>query len=365
MTKPLSGIRIVELASIGPGPFAAMMLADHGADIIRIEKPGGRNVGTSRSEKDVLLRGRRKVELDLKQPEDVTKALALIAKADALIEGFRPGVTERLGLGPEHCHAINPALVYGRMTGWGQDGPLAERAGHDIDYIAITGALAAVGTKDSGPVPPLNLIGDFGGGGMLMAFGIAAALLQSKLSGKGTIIDAAMAEGTAMLMAMPYSLKAQGLWPGGRASNLLDGGAPFYGTYQTSDGEWMAIGAIEEPFWQELVAKLELDDPVLAKRMDGARWPEIRSLIAAKIRGETREHWTSVFEGSDACVAPILSMDEAADHPHNEARKVFAESNGVLQPAPAPRFDGGVPDIPETDMTAQDYDAVLAEWSDA
>jgi len=363
MTKPLSGIRIVELASIGPGPFATMMLADHGADIIRIDKPGGRDVGTSRSNKDILLRGRRKVELDLKQPDDVEKALALIAKADALIEGFRPGVMERLGLGPEQCHAVNPALVYGRMTGWGQDGPLAPRAGHDIDYIAITGALAAVGTKDSGPVPPLNLIGDFGGGGMLMAFGIATALLQSKLSGKGTVLDVAMAEGTAMLLAMPYSLKAQGLWPGGRASNLLDGGAPFYGTYQTSDGEWLAVGAIEEPFWQELIAKLELDDPILAKRMDSAHWPEVRKLIEAKIAGETRAHWTSFFDGSDACVAPILSMDEAPDHPHNAARKVFAESNGVLQPTPAPRFDGEVPEIPETDMTAQDYDAVLAEWS--
>ena len=363
MTKPLSGIRIVELASIGPGPFAAMMLADHGADVIRIEKPGGRNVGTSRSDKDILLRGRRRVELDLKQPQDVKKALALIAKADALIEGFRPGVTERLGLGPEDCHAINPALVYGRMTGWGQDGPLAPRAGHDISYIAITGALATVGTKNSGPVPPLNLIGDFGGGGMLMAFGIAAALLQSKLSGKATVIDAAMAEGTAMLMAMPYSLKAQGLWPGGRASNLLDGGAPFYGTYQTSDGEWMAVGAIEEPFWQELIAKLELDESALAKRMDSAHWPEIRKLIEEKIGSETREHWTSVFDSSDACVAPVLTMDEAAGHPHNKARNVFVEQDGVLQPAPAPRFDSEVPDIPRTDMTAQDYVAVLAEWS--
>ncbi len=364
MTKPLTDIRIVELASIGPGPFAAMMLADHGADIIRIEKPGGRSVGTSRSDKDVLLRGRRKVELDLKQPDDMQKALSLIGKSDALIEGFRPGVTERLGLGPTECHAVNPALVYGRMTGWGQDGPLAERAGHDIDYIAVTGALAAVGTKESGPVPPLNLIGDFGGGGMLMAFGICAALLQAKATGKGTVIDAAMAEGTAMLMAMPYSLKAQGLWPGGRASNLLDGGAPFYGTYQTSDSEWMAVGAIEEPFWQELITKLELDDTVLAQRMDPSSWPQIRQLIEDKIASQTRDHWTAVFEGSDACVAPVLSMDEAVDHPHNQARRAFAEVGGVLQPAPAPRFDGETPTIPETDTTAKDYAAILKEWSD-
>ncbi len=363
MTKPLEGIRIVELASIGPGPFAAMMLADHGADITRIEKPGGRNVGTSRSDKDVLLRGRRKVELDLKQADDVQRALSLIERADGLIEGFRPGVTERLGLGPEECHAINPALVYGRMTGWGQDGPLADRAGHDIDYIAITGALAAVGTKDSGPVPPLNLIGDFGGGGMLMAFGICAALLQAKATDRGTVIDAAMVEGTAMLMAMPYSLKAQGLWPGERASNLLDGGAPFYGTYKTSDNEWMAVGAIEEPFWQELVARLELDDPVLTQRMNPSSWPQIRAMIGAKIGSQTRQHWTSVFDGSDACVAPVLSMDEAANHPHNQARQVLAESDGVLQPVPAPRFDGKTPEVPKTDMTAQDYDAILAQWS--
>lgn len=363
MSKPLSGIRVIELASIGPGPFAAMMLADHGADIIRIEKPGGRNVGTSRSDSDILLRGRRKVELDLKDAGDVRKALALIEKADALIEGFRPGVTERLGLGPEPCHAINPALVYGRMTGWGQDGPLASRAGHDIDYIAITGALAAVGTATSGPVPPLNLIGDFGGGGMLMAFGIAAALLPAKLSGKGTVIDAAMAEGTAMLMAMPYSLKAQGLWPGGRASNMLDGGAPFYGTYQCSDGEWIAIGAIEEPFWQELVAKLDLSGDILKRRMDSAAWPEIRSMIEKKVASRTRAEWAQLFEGSDACVAPILSMDEAPGHDHNTSRKVFQTSGGVMQPAPAPRFDGEVPQVPQTDMTPCDYDALLVEWS--
>ncbi|MDD9910519.1 MAG: CaiB/BaiF CoA-transferase family protein [Ahrensia sp.] len=364
MSKPLSGVRVVELASIGPGPFAAMMLADHGADVIRIEKPGGRNVGTSRSDKDILLRGRRKVELDLKRPNDVAKTLALIAKADALVEGFRPGVTERLGLGPQDCHSVNPALVYGRMTGWGQDGPLAERAGHDIDYIAITGALAAIGTKTSGPVPPLNLVGDFGGGGMLMAFGIAAALLPAKLSGRGTVIDAAMAEGAAMLMAMPFSLKAQGLWPAGRSSNLLDGGAPFYGTYETKDGEWMAVGAIEEPFWQELIAKLGLDDPLLERRMDPSSWPQLREVIAERIASETRDHWTTVFEGSDACVAPILSMEEAPQHPHNAARNVFGESDGVMQPAPAPRFDGDVPQIPQTDMSACDYDALLAEWSE-
>ena len=362
MPKPLEGIRVVELASIGPGPFAAMMLADHGADVVRIEKPGGRNIGTARSDKDPMLRGRRKVELDLKSEDDVAKALALIEKADVLIEGFRPGVTERLGLGPEQCHAKNPALVYARMTGWGQDGPLAERAGHDINYIAITGALDAVGTKQSGPVPPLNLIGDFGGGGMLVAYGICAALLPAKISGRGTVVDAAMVEGAALLMTMPFGLKAQGLWPGGRGSNLLDGGAPFYGTFQTSDEQWIAIGAIEEPFWKALLEHLELDASILARRMDRTYWPQIRSLIAEKIVGETRDHWVLVFEGSDACFAPVLTMDEACDHPHIRARGVFQNVDGVMQPAPAPRYNGEAPTVPPTDMTPLDYDSVLDGW---
>ena len=354
---------MVELASIGPGPFAAMMLADHGADIIRIEKPGGRDVGTSRSDKDPMLRGRRKVELDLKNETDVSKALDLIAKADVLIEGFRPGVAERLGIGPQDCHARNPALVYGRMTGWGQDGPLALRAGHDINYIAITGALDAIGTKDSGPVPPMNLVGDFGGGGMLIAYGICAALLPAKMSGKGTVIDAAMVEGAALLMTMPYGLKAQGLWPTGRGGNLLDGGAPFYGTFETSDSKWVAIGAIEEPFWQELIAKLELTGNVLKHRMDSTYWPQLKSLIADKIAKETQAHWINLFEGSDACFAPILSMDEAIDHPHNKARGVLQNVGGVVQPAPAPRYDGEAASVPSTDMTAHKYNDLLQDWS--
>ncbi len=360
--KPLEGVRVVELASIGPGPFAAMMLADHGADVIRIEKPGGRDVGTSRSDKDPMLRGRRKVELDLKNPDDVEKALDLITHADVLIEGFRPGVTERLGLGPEDCHARNPALVYGRMTGWGQDGPLAARAGHDINYIAITGALDAIGTKESGPVPPMNLVGDFGGGGMLMAYGICAALLPAKMSAKGTVIDAAMVEGTALLMTMPFGLKAQGLWPAERGGNLLDGGAPFYGTFKTSDGKWVAIGAIEEPFWQELVAKLELTGDVLKHRMDRTYWPQIKALIKGIIAGQSQDHWSEVFDGSDACFAPILSMDEAIDHRHNKARGVFQNIDSVVQPAPAPRYNGEAPDVPLTDMRAVNYSDALSSW---
>lgn len=360
---PLNGIRVVELASIGPGPFAAMMLADHGADVIRIDKPGGRNVGTSKSDKDPMLRGRRKIELNLKEPEAVAKSLALIERADVMIEGYRPGVTERLGLGPRQCHARNPALVYARMTGWGQDGPLAARAGHDINYIALTGALDAIGTPKSGPVPPMNLIGDFGGGGMLMAYGICAALLPAKISGKGTIVDASMVEGSALLMTMPYSLRAQGLWPGNRGENLLDGGAPFYGTYQTADHKWIALGAIEEPFWRELIERLQLDEETVRDRMDRNNWAHIRKCIAERIATGTREHWEAVFDGSDACFAPVLSMDEAPDHPHNRKRGTFGQSGGVIQPAPAPRYDGKVTNIPETDLTTMNYEEVLGSWS--
>ena len=360
---PLNGIRVVELASIGPGPFAAMMLTDHGADVVRIDKPGGRNVGTSRSDNDPMLRGRRKVELNLKDPAEVEKAMALIEKTDVLIEGYRPGVTERLGLGPVQCHARNPALVYGRMTGWGQDGPLAPRAGHDIDYIAITGALDAIGTPQSGPVPPMNLVGDFGGGGMLIAYGICAALLPAKLSGKGTVVDASMVEGTALLMTMPYSLKAQGLWPRGRGENLLDGGAPFYGTYLTSDGKWIALGAIEEPFWRQLIDCLDLSSDFMNKRMDAKHWPEIKQLIATKIAEQPRQHWEEVFEGTDACFAPVLTMDEAPEHPHNQARGVFQSVGGVMQPAPAPRYDGKAPSVLPTNTEVVDYATVLESWS--
>jgi len=360
--KPLTGIRIVEIASIGPGPFCAMMMADHGADVIRIEKPGGRDVGTSRSDTDPLLRGRRKIELDLKNPDDVAKALALIDKADALIEGFRPGVMERLGLGPKETRARNPKLVFGRMTGWGQDGPLAKAAGHDINYIAITGALDSVGTKNSGPVPPMNLIGDFGGGGMLLAFGLCTAILSAKATGQGSVVDAAMVEGAALLMTMPYGLKAQGLWPGGRGDNLLDGGAPFYGTYETADKEWVAIGSIEEPFWQELIEKLQLDSPDLIHRYDRAYWPQLRKHIEEKIASHDQAHWNKVFEGSDACYAPVLSMDDAPSHAHISARGVFGSQHDVMQPAPAPRYDGIQPSIPKTDMSAKNYDEVLAGW---
>ncbi|MEL6946262.1 MAG: CaiB/BaiF CoA-transferase family protein [Pseudomonadota bacterium] len=360
---PLDGIRVVELASIGPGPFTAMMLADHGADVIRIEKPGGRDVGTGQFDRDPMLRGRRKVELDLKEPNARDKALALIEKADVLLEGFRPGVTERLGLGPEACHGCNPALVYGRMTGWGQTGPLAPRAGHDINYIALTGALDAIGTQESGPVPPINLVGDFGGGGMLLAYGICAALLPAKLKGKGCVVDAAMVEGAALLMTMPFALKAQGLWGGGRGGNFLDGGAPYYGTYETKDGLWVGVGAIEEPFWRELVAKLELNDPLLAQRHNPQAWPDLKALFSATFKTKTRAEWEAIFQGSDACVAPALSMDEVKTSAHNQDRGVFQTLDGITQPIPAPRYNGTMPTVPVTDMTPVDYETVLDEWS--
>ncbi|MEE9313470.1 MAG: CaiB/BaiF CoA-transferase family protein [Rhizobiaceae bacterium] len=362
MPKPLEGIKVVEIASIGPGPFAAMMLADHGADVIRIEKPGGRDIGMALSSNDPMLRGRRKVELDLKKADDVTKALALIAKADVLIEGFRPGVAERLGVGPEPCHARNPALVYGRMTGWGQDGPLALRAGHDINYIAVTGALDAIGTKSSGPMPPMNLVGDFGGGGMLMAYGISAALLPAKISGRGTVVDAAMVDGTALLMMMPFALKAQGLWDGGRGDNLLDGGAAFYGVFETADKKWIALGSIEEPFWQELITLLGLKGDVLKHRMERRFWPHIRALIGEKIAAMPRDHWVDLLEQTDVCFAPVLTMEEAPDHPHIKARDILQTVDGIVQPAPAPRFNGEKPQAAKVETSAVDYESALASW---
>jgi alpha-methylacyl-CoA racemase len=361
--KPLTGLKIVEIASIGPGPFAAMMFADHGADVIRVDRPGGAKTGVSHRTKDPLLRGRRLVELNLKQPENVEKVLQLVERADALIEGYRPGVMERLGLGPNICMARNRALVYGRMTGWGQDGPLAHAAGHDINYIALTGALDAVGTKTSGPVPALNLIGDFGGGGMLLSFGVIAAVLKAKLSGKGSVVDAAMIDGAALLMCMPFGLKAAGHWSGGREQNLLDGGAPFYGTYETSDGKWVAIGSIEPPFWQQLCQLLGLEGDILQQRMNPATWDEIKTMIAAKIATKTRSEWVEVFDATDACFAPVLSMDEVSDHPHSMVRQIFQNVDGILQPAPAPRFDGETPKAAEVDITPVDIGDVLDDWS--
>lgn len=330
---PLAGLRVLEMAGIGPGPFCGMLLADMGADVVRID----RAEGPPGSPADVTGRGRRSVALDLKRPASIAAVLRLVAGADALIEGFRPGVMERLGLGPEVCHAKNPRLVYGRMTGWGQTGPLAPTAGHDINYIAISGALDAIGTKDA-PVPPLNLVGDYGGGGMLLAMGLLAALLHAQRTGQGQVVDAAMSDGAALLMAPIYGMRAAGRWGAARGGNLLDGGAPFYGTYACACGGFLAVGPIEPQFFALFIERLGLDQADFAGRGDAANWPGLRTRIAAALLTRTRDEWAARFGGTDACVAPVLSMAEAPAHPHNAARGSFFERDGVPQPAPAPRF---------------------------
>ena len=331
---PLHGIRILEIAGIGPGPFCAMLLADLGAEVIRIE----RAEGPTGSRQDVSLRNRRSLALDLKQPEAVQAVLRMAETSDALIEGFRPGVMERLGLGPEVVRACNPRLVYGRMTGWGQDGPLAPLAGHDINYIAITGALHAMGRAGEPPAPPLNLIGDYGGGGMLLAFGLLAALLEREKSGQGQVVDAAMVDGAALLMAPIFGMKARGRWPAERAGNFLDGSASFYDSYACACGGFVAVGPIEPAFFDEMVRQMGLDPSLFEGRTEPARWPAHKALLAAAFATKTRDEWAAVFATSDACVAPILSMSEAPSHPHNAARGTFVERDGAMQPAPAPRF---------------------------
>lgn len=329
---PLAGLRVVELAGIGPGPFAAMVLADLGADVLCVARPGEEAPGV-----DPLRRGRPSIGVDLKADEGRALVQALAERADALLEGFRPGVAERLGLGPDVLCARNPRLVYGRVTGWGQDGPWAARAGHDIDYIALAGALGAIGREGQAPVPPINLLGDFGGGGMLLVVGVLAALLEARRSGRGQVVDAAMVDGTALLLAMQSGLRAQGLWSDERGTNLLDTGAPFYDVYETSDSRYVAIGALEPKFFAELIERLGLEVSEV-ERLDRSRWPELRAKLAEVFRSRSRAEWEAVFEGSDACVAPVLSLEEAARHPHNAARATWVSVDGVLQPAPAPRF---------------------------
>ena len=336
---PLTGVRILEFEAIGPGPFCGMMLADMGADVLLVDRPGDPGLGLKRDRGfDVMLRGRRSATLDLKSKQGVQAALALAAKADAIIEGFRPGVMERLGLGPEVLLARNAKLVYGRMTGWGQDGPLAARAGHDINYIALSGVLHAIGRKGEAPVPPLNLVGDFGGGGMLLAFGIACALLEARSSGRGQVVDAAMVDGAATLAAMFSGMLAQGRWNETRGDNLLDTGAPWYDTYETSDGKHVAIGSIEPKFYAELLERLGLANEALPKQNDRSGWPTLRAAFARRFKEKTRDEWCAVFEGSDACFAPVLSFSEARAHPHNAQRQSFVAAGKVEQPAPAPRF---------------------------
>lgn len=331
---PLSGFKIIELAGIGPGPFCGMMLSDMGAEVIRVERLSS----ADKAPKDVLARNRKSVALNLKNPAGVEAVLRLVDSADALFEGFRPGVTERLGLGPDECLARNERLVYGRMTGWGQDGPMAQAAGHDINYIGLSGALHAIGRAGERPVPPLNLVGDFGGGGMLLAYGMVCGLLEAQKSGKGQVVDAAMVDGAAALMAMFFSMSASGAFSDQRGTNLLDGGAHFYDTYETSDGKHICIGSIEPQFYALLLEKAELDTQKYSEQMNPARWPELKEDLRQTFLRKTQDEWCSIMEGTDVCFAPVLSIFEAPDHPHNKARNSFQEIDGVMQPAPAPRF---------------------------
>ena len=334
---PLAGVRILEFEAIGPAPFAGMLLADMGADVLVVDRPGDSGLGLKRERWfDVMMRGKRSVCLDLKAPGSAQVALDLIEKADALIEGFRPGVMERLGLGPDAALERNPRLVYGRMTGWGQDGPLAPRAGHDINYIALAGVLNAFGRKGEAPVPPLNLVGDFGGGGMLLGFGVACALFEAQRSGKGQVVDAAMIDGASLLAAMFSGFLAAGSWSEERGANILDTGAPWYDVYETKDGKYVSIGAIEPKFFAELVERLGIAD--VPPQNDRNRWPEMRALFARTFKTRTRDEWSDVFEGSDACFAPVLSFSESRAHPHNRARRSSISVSNVEQPAPAPRF---------------------------
>ncbi|MEQ8485970.1 MAG: CaiB/BaiF CoA-transferase family protein [Pseudomonadales bacterium] len=355
---PLSGFRIIELAGIGPGPFCGMMLSDMGAEVIRIDRVGA---GGGRTQ-DVLARNRRSIAVDLKQPAGVETVLRLVETADALFEGFRPGVTERLGLGPEDCMARNPKLVYGRMTGWGQEGPMAQAAGHDINYIGLSGALHAIGRPGEKPVPPLNLVGDFGGGGMLLAFGLVCAMLEAQKSGKGQVVDAAMVDGAASLMAMFFSMGAAGAFKAERGTNLLDGGAHFYDTYETADGKHICIGSIEPQFYALLVEKAGLDAKQFAPQMDAAQWPALKAELTRVFKTKTRDEWCKIMEGTDVCFAPVLSIFEAPSHPHNQARNSFVELDGVMQPAPAPRFSRTAPAVSHAARKpGQDSKAVLAD----
>jgi alpha-methylacyl-CoA racemase len=358
---PLNGLRVVELAGIGPGPHAAMILGDLGADVVRIERPSGKGAPP----KDSLLRNRRSVTADLKSEEGRALVLKLIANADVLIEGFRPGVTERLGLGPEDCAKVNERLIYGRMTGWGQTGPRSQQAGHDINYISLNGLLHAVGRKGEKPVPPLNLAGDFGGGSMFLLVGILSALFERQTSGKGQVIDAAMIDGSSVLVQMMWSFRAAGLWSDERGVNMLDTGAPYYDTYETADGKYISVGAIEPQFYAELLDKLGLADADLPAQNDMARWPELRAAFTETIATHDRDHWTKVFATSDACVAPVLAFNEVLDEPHVAERDTFYDSGtDGLQPRPAPRFSRSTPDTPTPPrVPGADNEAVLKDWT--
>ncbi|MGW0883649.1 CaiB/BaiF CoA transferase family protein [Streptomyces sp. NPDC002671] len=358
---PLSGVRVVELAGIGPGPFAAMLLADLGADVVRVDRPGGPGLGIDPAH-DVTNRNKRSVIVDLKAPDGPARVLDLAERADILIEGYRPGVAERLGVGPDACHARNPRLVYGRMTGWGQEGPLADRAGHDVAYIALTGTLGMIGRPDEPPAVPVNLLGDYAGGSLYLVVGVLAALHHARATGAGQVVDAAIVDGTAHLSAMIHGMLAAGSWQDRRGANLLDGGCPYYGTYETADGRYMAVGALEGQFYAEFVRLMDLDDLAPAHH-DWTRWGEVRERVAARFKCRTRDEWTAVFEGSDACVAPVLSLGEAPHHPHLAARGTFTDHGGLTQPAPAPRFSA-TPTTVRTGpaLPGADEETVARDW---
>jgi alpha-methylacyl-CoA racemase len=363
-TGPLAGVKVVEMAGIGPAPFCAMLLSDMGAEVLRVDRTAEADLGMAGDPaKNLLNRGRRSAAIDLKRPEGIAAVKRLVARADALLEGFRPGVMERLGLGPDECLAANPRLVYGRMTGWGQDGPIAHAAGHDINYIALSGVLHAVGRHGGPPVPPLNLVGDFGGGGMYLAFGVVCGLLEAGRSGKGQVVDVSMVDGSASLSTAVYGLKALGLWSEERGDNLLDSGAPWYDVYETKDGKWVSIGSLEKRFYAELMrlTGLAADNP--PKQWDRSGWPELRRRLTAIFKQKTRDEWCATMEGSDVCFAPVLSYSEAPRHPHNVARRTFVEVDGIEQPAPAPRFSRTPPAIQGPPAKPGEHtEEALADW---
>ncbi len=360
---PLKGLRIIELAGIGPGPFCAMLLADMGADVVRIDRTEASGLGVPMDKRyDINGRNRRSVALDLKSAAGLAAVKRLIAGADMLIEGFRPGVAERLGLGPADCHALNPRLIYGRMTGFGQSGPMALAAGHDLNYIALTGALHAIGPAGGKPVPPLNLVGDYGGGALYLAMGLLAALHERTQSGRGQVVDAAMVDGAASLASIFYGMTASGRWSSQRGDNLLDGGAPFYDTYETADGKYVSIGALEPKFFAEMAERIGLDTRFIKGQNDRKLWPEMRAEMTRLLRGKTRDQWSTVLEGTDACFAPVLTIEEAPQHPHAKARGAFIDVAGVVQPGPAPRFDRSTHDaVRPAPATGAHTDEVLAE----
>jgi alpha-methylacyl-CoA racemase len=362
---PLAGLKVVELAGIGPGPHAAMILADLGAEVVRVDRPsGGLKLGAADAP-DPVLRGRRRVAADLKDPVGRETVLRLVEQADVLLEGYRPGVTERLGVGPTECHARNPRLVYARMTGWGQEGPLSQRAGHDINYISLTGALHAIGRAGEKPVPPLNLVGDFGGGSMLLVIGVVSALWEAQRSGQGQVVDAAMVDGAALLSQMFWGMLGQKTWIDERDANLLDGYAPFYDTYTCSDGRHVAVGAIEPQFYAALITGLGLDAADLPPQFDRDHWPATKARFTEIFAGRSRDEWAAVFAETDACVTPVLAFGEVAAHPHIAARSTIIENEGVAQVAPAPRFSRSATVVPDGPTPPEPVEQVLADWSRA